>query len=118
MGIRWERRLIGPRQLAAPLDRRTLLTGAATAIVAILGVAGCRKKLGVSCEGIAALSPADVQLRSTLGYVDTTPQPDRPCTACTLYVPPQAEGVCGLCKVVRGPIHPNGTCRVFLRKPV
>ncbi len=27
-----------------------------------------------------------------------------------------SHGRCGTCKVVRGPIHPLGTCKVFLRK--
>jgi hypothetical protein len=98
------------------VNRRNLVIRAAKGLAAVLGVAGCRKKLGVFCEGGEAMPPSDVQLRSALAYVDTTTEPEKSCLKCFLYLPPKVEESCGTCKVVRGPIHPNGTCRVFLKQ--
>jgi len=35
------------------------------------------------------------------------------CTACRQYVPASSSDACGSCKIMKGPIHPNGTCRAF-----
>jgi hypothetical protein len=104
----------------ALVSRRGLLGGAATAALAVVGVgvgvAGC-KKAPLVCDGLPGIAPADVQLRTTLDYKDTTLALDRLCVDCTLFVAAPTEDACGGCKVVRGPINPKGTCRVFLRKP-
>jgi hypothetical protein len=104
----------------ALVSRRGLLGRAATAALAVAGVgaavAGC-KKAPLVCDGLPGIAPADVQLRATLDYKDLSPALDRQCVDCTLYVAPTKEDACGGCKVVRGPINPKGTCRVFLRKP-
>jgi hypothetical protein len=102
------------------VSRRRLLGTAASAALAAagvgVGVAGC-KKAPLVCDGLPGIAPADVQLRATLDYKDTSPALDRLCLDCTLYVVAPTEDACGGCKVVRGPINPKGTCRVFLRKP-
>jgi len=105
-----------PPNAQARISRRTLLGSATTTIAVAIGGASCRKKPLV-CNRVDGLSPGDVQLRTTLEYADTSPQPDRACDVCTLYVAATEEGSCGSCKVVQGPIHPKGTCKVFLRKP-
>jgi hypothetical protein len=97
------------------MNRRALLGTAVTALAALTGAAACRKKPLV-CDGLPGLAPADLQLRTTLQYLDTTPVPDRACVNCTLYVAAPEDGQCGTCKVVKGPIHPNGTCKIFIRK--
>jgi hypothetical protein len=106
--------------ISAPVSRRGLLGTAATAALAVVGVGvgvtGC-KKAPLVCDGLPGIAPADVQLRTTLDYKDTSPALDRLCVDCTLYVAAPTEDACGGCKVVRGPINPKGTCRVFLRKP-
>ena len=101
-----------------PMNRRALLGHGAAGIAALLGALGCRKNQSAAlvCEGLPDISPSDAQLRATLEYLDTAPQPDRSCENCQLFIPASSEGTCGSCKVVRGPIHPKGTCKVFLRK--
>jgi len=99
------------------VSRRRLLGGAATAALTLVGVgvAGC-KKAPLVCDGLPGIAPADLQLRTTLEYKDTSLALDRLCVDCTLFVVAQAEDTCGTCKVVRGPINPKGTCKVFLRR--
>jgi hypothetical protein len=104
--------------LPPAVNRRALLGGAARAFAALVGSSACRKNAALVCDGPSTgLPTADLQLRATVEYVDTSPQPDRACVNCALYVAAPAEGKCGACKIVRGPIHPKGTCKVFLRKP-
>jgi hypothetical protein len=111
-----KRGLMRARTPEEAVSRRDLFGRTAVAVVALVGASGCKKKVLV-CDGLPDIAPADVQLRTTLEYVDHTPQPDRACVNCTLYVAAPEEGTCGACKVVHGPIHPLGTCKIFLRKP-
>lgn len=101
---------------AAFVSRRRLLGRAATAAFALVGAgaaaAGC-KKAPLVCDGLPGIAPADVQLRTALEYKDTSTDPNRLCVNCTLYVAAPAEDACAGCKVVRGPINPKGTCKVF-----
>lgn len=104
------------RDTGVAVTRRAWLGGAATAVVAIVGAAACKGEPLV-CDGLPSVAPADVPLRKTLEYVDTSPQPERACDGCTFYTAPSAPDTCGGCKVVRGPIHPKGTCKLFAKKP-
>lgn len=91
-----------------PLLRRELLGHTATAAYALFLVA-CGKKT-VTCAP-AALSPENAKLRKTLKYLDSSPDPAKTCRQCQQYLP--ADG-CGTCKLLPGPIHPTGTCAVFV----
>jgi hypothetical protein len=73
----------------------------------------CKKSPPASCPA-GALGTDDANVRTTLGYVDKTPEPDKPCVKCQQYVAAASEDQCGTCKVMKGPIHPNGYCRAFV----
>jgi hypothetical protein len=63
---------------------------------------------------VSKLDETDRVAREKLGYADRSPTPDKECARCVQYI--EAEQGCGTCKIVRGPIHPNGTCRQFAAK--
>jgi hypothetical protein len=82
----------------------------------VAGACKGKRGLGAECEGLDAISPLNVRLRATLEYVDVSTRPDKLCVDCSQYVISPAEDSCGTCKLVPGPIHPKGTCKVFAPK--
>jgi len=83
--------------------------------VALLGTAACGK--GPSfCNDVSALSAEQQTSRTGLGYEDTTSQPGKTCVKCSQYVAAEKVSDCGHCKVLPGPVHPNGYCRAYTAK--
>jgi hypothetical protein len=76
---------------------------------------GCSKAKAFSCSATTGLSVEQLQIRQTLAYVDKAPTPEQSCIHCSQYIPAAADG-CGGCKVMPGPTHPNGHCKVFQAK--
>jgi len=98
-------------------SRRDLLRRAAGVALVISGV-GCRRKTVApfACTESHGLSPDDAQARKTLGYAEPATDAARTCAACQQFVPAPDGETCGACKVLKGPIHPHGTCKVFAVK--
>lgn len=95
-------------------SRRDFFRSAAVVSLAVLGATGCnQRRAPISCGASAGLAPADVQARSALRYVEPGADERRRCSSCQQYLTPAADGGCGSCKVLKGPIHPNGTCIAF-----
>ena len=69
----------------------------------------------LSCNDVSGLSEADKATRTSMQYVDSTPQPDKTCDNCQLYTVGQANA-CGTCTVVKGPIHPKAGCTSWAEK--
>ena len=88
--------------------------------VATATLAACKSggsgAAALSCNDVSALAPTDAQVRATLGYEDKSTDPVKNCTNCLQYVA-AAPGTCGTCKVVKGPIHPDGNCKAWVAKP-
>lgn len=79
------------------------------------GLAGCDR--GPKCDDTTGLSPEDIKVRKEVAvYEEKSPDITRYCSACIQFTPPGSNG-CGGCKVVKGPIHPEGTCKLFVAKP-
>jgi hypothetical protein len=86
-------------------------------VVIASGCAACRKSSEPSsCGDVSGLAPEDARARTSLAYVEPAQDTSRHCASCQQYVAAQAEGGCGACKVLRGAIHPSGTCKVFAPK--
>jgi hypothetical protein len=81
-----------------------------------LAAAACKRKLPDRCQVIADLPTDDAKLRSTLGYQEQTPFPDKTCETCTQYVQPSVKDGCGSCKLMKGSVHPLGYCKSFALK--
>ncbi len=92
------------------ITRRHLLGGGATLLLA-----SCKRadSMPASCTDTSALSPDEVNTRTTLGYVDASTQGDRTCSACVQFLAPASDAQCGACKLLKGPIHPRGSCKAF-----
>jgi hypothetical protein len=91
--------------------RRLLLYSAATLALESIAL-GCSKSPPATCTS-SSLSADDLKVRTTLAYVDKTPDPGKPCVKCLQYIPAPAADQCGACKVMKGPVHPSGYCNAF-----
>jgi hypothetical protein len=99
------------------LSRRDLLQqSAALGLFVVAGTACGKEQKALNCTDTMSLSASDAQVRSSLGYVDSSVEPGKSCTKCLQFVP-AAPDACGTCKVVKGPINPNGYCKSFAPKP-
>jgi len=93
--------------------RQLVVLSAAAAVPAF--ASACSKKQ--SCTDVTGLAPEDVRVRNdTAAYVDLAPDASKKCALCAQYVP-AAPDACGGCKVVKGPINPDGSCKLFVPKP-
>lgn len=70
----------------------------------------------LSCVDSPDLTDADRQTRTALKYVDKSDVADQNCTNCVQFEV-GAEGACGKCKVLPGPVNPAGHCSVWAAKP-
>ena len=87
-------------------------------LIAVFGAVACSKSTPAAlvCTDTSSLAPADVAIRTSLAYVDTSTEPGKTCTTCQQFIAPAAAGACGTCKVVKGPINPGGYCKSFVPK--
>lgn len=97
------------------MDRRSLLVLIPGALGASLA-AGCKEKEPDSCVDASTLAPTEAKVRTTLNYQDRSPDPEKVCSQCVQYLEPPEAGSCGSCKIMKGPVHPRGTCNVFTRR--
>ncbi len=105
--------------MSEKLSRRDLLQRtAAIGTLAALGAAACSKeKVALSCADTTGLPPSDIATRAALKYADVSVDPAKLCIKCQQFVEPPAPGGCGTCKVLKGPVNPNGSCNAFVAKP-
>ena len=86
-----------------------------SASFALPGVAACSKK--PSCSDVSGLSPDELRTRNDIAtYTETAPDPAKKCNLCAQWVPAPSANACGTCKVVKGPINPEGWCKLFVAK--
>lgn len=93
--------------------RRLALFSTATAVSGLL--IACKSK--PSCNDLTSLTPDEVRARNdTAGYVEHAPDPSKKCAGCMHYVtaPPNT---CGGCKVMKGPIDPEASCKLWAPRP-
>lgn len=98
--------------MARSIPRRQLL-GVSGSVLLMLEAC---KDVPVSCTDVSDLSAADVDLRKTLEYVDRTPVSAKACDSCAQWIAPPSRDTCGGCKVMKGPVHPQGYCKIFTPK--
>jgi hypothetical protein len=98
-------------------SRRDVLRSAVRLAVVFGGTVACGKATApAACLDVTGLTPDDAQARTALGYAEPAADQSKGCASCQQFVAPAADGACGSCKLLKGPIHPNGTCKVFTRK--
>lgn len=101
--------------MSSNFSRRSFLKAGGAVSLVLLGV-GCSKSKTLSCNDTAGMPEADVAPRTNFAYVEPTPDTTKACSACQQFVAPSTEGQCGGCKIIKGPISPNGTCKVWTPK--
>ena len=79
-----------------------------------LGGMACKEEQ-LKCDNVGGLAPADIEARKNLQYKERADTPEQACKKCSQYLPAEGSG-CATCRVVRGPIHPDGWCKVFTPK--
>jgi len=80
-------------------------------------LAACHPKPAqVDCTDVQALSDADKQMRTTLQYIDKSPDPAKICGGCNFFQKPAMVDICGGCTLVKGPIATAGHCTSWIQK--
>lgn len=69
---------------------------------------------GMLALGSTAIARADS--RTDLKY-QSTPKGTQKCSGCALFTPGKTASDNGTCKVITGPISPNGWCTAFAPRP-
>lgn len=92
----------------------SLLAFSTTGVAAAKLLAGCSESL--HCNDTSALTSAELSLRQTNQYTDQSPNAAKTCTNCNFFSAPPAANTCGGCTVIKGPIHPQGYCRLWVPK--
>lgn len=93
------------------ISRRSLLVRG-LGLVGVGGAVAACEPAPFTCRSTVGLSSEELAARTKLVYVARAPQHERACDRCVQYVESSAGG-CGTCKVLAGPVHPQGTCNVF-----
>lgn len=101
------------------VSRRVFLsvisTAGAAASVGLLAACGGKPK-EFTCTDVSTLKDDEKKVRESVKYVDKSQEPGKKCSNCSQYTAAAAEGQCGGCKVVKGPIHPEGYCTLWAKK--
>ncbi len=109
-----------------PMNRRRFLKAAGSLGVAAAGAAfalsACAKSGApaaavFTCTDTTGLSEIELGARMEADYTDTSTVAGKDCVGCALYNQATAAGTCGTCKVVKGPIHPRGYCKLWAALP-
>jgi hypothetical protein len=94
--------------------RRHWLLQATLVPCALLSVLACKEQ-EFACDNVTGLSPEQIQIRTNLAYVDRSTNPKSTCRNCQHYVPPTSGAGCGTCKLMPGPTHPQGFCKIWVQ---
>ena len=70
-----------------------------------------------SCMDTSGLTEAEITQREAVNYVDMTADMEKMCSNCQLYTVPEGDMQCGGCTLVKGPIHPDGYCDLWVAVP-
>ncbi len=73
-------------------------------------------KANSPCSDTSGLTDAEIATRTSNEYMIASPYNDKFCGTCNLYVMPKGDNKCGSCLVVKGPISPQGYCRLWIKK--
>ena len=78
-------------------------------------VSACKEK-PFACTSVEGLTAEESATRSRLAYSDVARDPNKTCATCQQFVPPSTGSGCGTCKIMKGPVHPGGSCKSYAAK--
>jgi len=99
------------QMMTVPVSRRWLLSCAlgAPAVSALLASSLATAAESSKCVDPEELTPAEAGLRRSLGYTDTSSQPQKSCSGCGFFS--AADAGCGTCKILNGgAVNAGGYC--------
>jgi hypothetical protein len=99
------------------IKRSLVVLGAATGGAALLSACDSGGDSGgaLSCNDLSGLDEQQKQTRTSLEYVEKTPDPAKTCSNCNFWQAGQPNA-CGSCTLVQGPINPEGYCKSWVAK--
>ncbi|MBL7700346.1 MAG: high-potential iron-sulfur protein [Chitinophagaceae bacterium] len=62
------------------------------------------------CSHLSGLSESDLDARKKFNYADKSPDKNKTCVTCNLYIPGKENAQCGSCMLFKGPVMAAGTC--------
>jgi len=68
------------------------------------------------CNDISQLAPDERTTRTTFKYQPRAQDPTKLCVTCNFWIPDPKGGLCGTCTLVKGPVHPKGSCISWVEK--
>ncbi len=96
------------------LGRRHFLLSVSAAALG----AGCGKpsRENLTCMDLTGVDTDDITARNAVTYMDRSRDKTKTCESCVQFVPPKTDASCASCKVLKGPIHPDGSCSAYAKK--
>ena len=95
------------------ISRRTLLNhGVRFSLAGVLiGVTRAATATDKECADPKSLDSGAQSMRSSLNYVDASPDSDKTCSKCAFF---EASGDgCGMCQLLHSPVNAKGHCDGF-----
>lgn len=74
------------------------------------------KEAADPCNDLSQLSPGERNTRTTFKYEQRAKDPTKLCITCNFWIPDPRESLCGTCTLVKGPVHPKGSCMSWVEK--
>ena len=62
------------------------------------------------CSDLSQLSESDLEARRKFNYLEQTPDKNKACSECNLYLPSKETAQCGSCTLLKGPVMAIGIC--------
>ncbi|MEL6548141.1 MAG: high-potential iron-sulfur protein, partial [Myxococcota bacterium] len=66
--------------------------------------------------GTEGIDDASKTMRTTLKYVEKSPEEGKVCSGCAQYKAPEGGAACGGCNLFTGPVNANGYCISYAPK--
>lgn len=97
-----------------PTTRRRFVWDSTLGLLVLASSVGCGQQR-FTCTEVTGLSDGEKTVRNTMAYADHAADANKRCDRCVQWVAAAQQG-CGTCKVLAGPVHPEGTCNLFAPK--
>jgi len=84
----------------------------------ILGLGACSDSgdMQSACNAPGQLSDGEMNLRTSLGYVDVSSIPGEVCGGCEYFTPGGSGSACGSCQLLPGQVSSEGRCESWSAK--
>jgi len=74
------------------------------------------KEAADPCNDVSTLTRDELATRTTFKYEAKATDATKPCDTCNFWEPAAEGDLCGGCTLVKGPIHPLGSCMSWVEK--